>query len=84
MSDGRYYVEDYHDGYMVKLDHDDKTSSLQWFWSHSDADTFMFLLRYGVAPWTAYQLVMGEPSNAASNPTTDPPHEKTYRERFGS
>ena len=78
---GQYYIEDYHDGYMVKYNHGYKIASIQWFLSKDDAETFMYLQKYDVPPWNAYQLVMGEPSARSDHPTY-PPREKTYRERF--
>ncbi len=78
-----YFIECCVDGYMVKLKLEATTASLQWFRSHHDARTFKNLLQAGVAPWTGYQLVMGETPGVKDHPTY-PPHEKTYKERFGS
>ena len=85
-----YSVKPYLEGYMVRL----KAyrpgvgcwySTVQWFSSKDDAKVFVYLLRYGMAPWTASQLVMGQAGKTpgCTSTSTTPPHEKTYRERFG-
>ncbi len=80
----KYFIEAHVDGYMVKctLEQNQGIASVQWFLSKDDAETYMFLLQTGMAPWAVYQLVLGEPSARSDHPTY-PPHEKTYRERFG-
>ena len=81
-----YSVGVHLEGYMVRLRVLSSSgccySSIQWFLSKDDARTCMFLLQAGMAPWTVYQLVMGRTEKQGAHPTY-PPHEKTYRERFG-
>ncbi len=67
---------------MAKYSDSGHQVSVQFFLDLRDAIDYMHLLRYGVPPWTASILITGQ-AMAGKEPST-PPHEKTYRERFGS
>ena len=82
MSSKEYFIDPCGGEYMVKYREPGIECSIQLFTDQTDANDFMVLLRYGVAPWTASMLITGQ--SKVGKEFSPPPHEKTYRERFGS